>query len=156
MFNDPLEKMQGMQAMPGVAGMHDFGSQPSQQGGVPDLFSLLESEYKRWLDLKIRERRASGKPTLSLEEALKKAPHSSFVNFCKEYLAQNRPVQQFPADANLGFMLSNNLRAVLCPHSGGHVGYGGGMQGAGDVQITRGESQPGMHGVTDGGGIGII
>ena len=93
----------------------------------------------------------------SVEEALKKAPATSFRAFCDDYLARNRPVQQFPADANVGIMLSNNIRVVVSPRLPGEfAGYGGSMQHSGDIKISTGESQPGLDGVVQEGGIKII
>jgi hypothetical protein len=38
-----------------------------------------------------------------------------FVNFSKEYLATNRPMQSFHPEANIGTVLTNNVRVVLSP-----------------------------------------
>lgn len=132
-------------------------SNPRSQGTIPDLMTLLKEEYARYLSFVIAQRQRAGQPTIDLEEAMTKAPFHSFFVFCTRYLNKHRPVQQFAADANVGFMLSNNVRATLCPPvQGGYVGYGGQMQDAGDVGVTHGLSQPGMEGVVDGGGISII
>lgn len=146
----------GMPAMPGVAGLYDL--EPlAAAGHIPNLFDMLWTAYTRHLKLKLDERRASGHKVVSLEDALKNAPASHFLQFCTNYLTEHRPVQQFPADANLGFMLSNNVRALLCPAvSYGYAGQGGQMQDSHDVGVTRGHSQPGLNGVVNDGSIPII
>ena len=35
-----------------------------------------------------------------------------FVSFAKDYLATNRPVQSFQPEANIGVVLTNNIRLV--------------------------------------------
>lgn len=164
--NDP----RSMPQMAGVPGMHDQPSpyDRSSAGQVPWLMDLLRIEYGKFLRESIYRRRAQGQATISLEEALEKAPFQSFFNFCVRYLAAHRPVQSFPADANIGFMLSNNVRAVLCPHvPNAYVGPGGQMQGqeqgaygpmqsSGAVPIAHGLSQPGLDGALNDGGIPII
>jgi hypothetical protein len=126
-------------------------------GQIPDLLHLLWSAYVDELRRKIDERRARGRQSKSLQEALQDAPAHHFVAFCEGYLSRHRPVQQFPADGNLGFLLSNNVRALLCPaQQGAGAGPGGQMQDAGAVGVTSGEGQPGMGGISGTGGIPII
>jgi hypothetical protein len=151
-----------MQQMPGVGGLHEQEDleeqhQDTHTGAIPSLMDLLWMAYGRHLKLKLDERRASGQKAVSLEEALRRAPASHFFDFCCDYLSRHRPVQQFPSDANMGFMLSNNRRALLCPPvEGGYSGAGGQMQDAQAVGVTQGRSQPGMGGVFNDGGIPII
>lgn len=38
-----------------------------------------------------------------------------FARWCKGYLSNNRPVRTFPADANLGVVLSNNVQFIISP-----------------------------------------
>jgi len=66
-----------------------------------------------------------------------------FLDFCKTYLSDNRVVQNFPADANHGVVLSDNTRCMICPE----VNMSGTMQASSAVGITTGESQVGQEGV---------
>jgi hypothetical protein len=153
--NDPLG-MHGMQQMSGV-GFQDQPLQDSYVGGIVDLMTYLKQEYIQFLNLEIEKRKARGMKTMSLEEAITITPFDSFFKFCRQFLSRHRPVQSFPADANQGMMLSNNARIVLCPAAqGDFAGYGGSMQHSGDINITQGQSQPGMNGVVNDGGIKII
>ena len=148
----------GMAQMPGIRGFDDPYAQPQQQGGIPCLMTLLWEAYARHIKLKLDARRAKGLSANTVENALAQAPATHFLEFCEAYLNKHRPVQQFPGDANLGFMLSNNVRALLCPPvPGGFAGAGGQMQDGGAVQVTHGQSQPGMEGIIqDDGGIRVI
>ena len=38
-----------------------------------------------------------------------------FVTFARDYLDSNRPRQSFNPEANIGTVLSNNVRLTLCP-----------------------------------------
>lgn len=38
-----------------------------------------------------------------------------FIDFARDYLAKNRPVQLFHADANYGFQLANGVSCLLAP-----------------------------------------
>lgn len=157
-MTDPFD-VNSMQHMTGLPGMHDRPHSAGEvhPGGVPDVVSLLWSEYERHIQRRLDDMRARGKEPKGLDRALVDAPATHFVEFCRAYLGRHRPVQQFPADANAGFMLSNNVRALLCPPiPGGHAGPGGRMQDAGAVGVTHGRSQPGLDGVIDDGGIAII
>ncbi len=161
--NDPV----GMQGhmhnqMPGIgyqqAQPNPYASQGlAADGGISDVFTLLHEEYRAFVALEIEKRQAIGqKVAMTLEEAMTKAPFTSFFNFSRRYLAQHRPVQQFVADGNVGVMLSNNKRVLLCPAmQGGFAGHGGSMQHSGDINITPGQRQPGMEGVIPQGDGGI-
>lgn len=79
---------------------------------------------------------------------------AGFLAYARDYLSNHRPVQMFPADGNMGFQLTNNLSALLCPAT--DAGQGGTMQDAGAVPMTHGYSQPGQEGVSSTKGQKII
>lgn len=105
---------------------------------TPHLMQHLWNEYKRWLEAKRQQLLAQGlKSVLSLDEAVRKAPATSFVRFCVDYLRDQRPVELFALDANYGFRLSNNVSVALCPG----IESSGPMQDAQAVAVTEGIGQ---------------
>jgi hypothetical protein len=72
---------------------------------------------------------------------------AEFIEFCNEYLDRHRTVQTYPADANIGIVLANNVRLLVHPPSGAGMG---GMQNSGAVDVTEGKTQPGQEGVLPG------
>lgn len=114
-----------------------FDSIMHTQGGAPHLLQHLLDEYVKHLNEKTEERTKAGKASLPIAEALAKTPMMSFLRWAKEYLATNRPVQNFFVDENLGIRLSNNANVVLSPG----VNLQGTMQDAGAVAVTHGQGQ---------------
>ena len=55
-----------------------------------------------------------------------------FVSFSKEYLTTNRPMQSFHPEANIGTILTNNVRVILAPSTGEKV--------AGDMAPVPGDT----------------
>lgn len=149
---DPAQPGQGAVAVSGDDANPLFdGHAYTTGGGLPHLMELLRSEYRRYLQGEIDRRQRLGQRTISLQEAMTKAPFDNFYNFCVQYLTHNRPVENFFVDMNHGLKLSNNARVVVCPGTA----VQGTMQDSGAVGVTQGLSQPGMGGVLPGGGIGI-
>jgi hypothetical protein len=70
---------------------------------------------------------------------------STFWEFCAEYLDNNRMVETWPADSNIGIKLSNNVRVLIHPVGKADAGQ---MQSTDSVGVTKGDSQPGHEGVT--------
>lgn len=141
-----------------IPSMSGIGGQPFDAGGINGLVATLWAAYEDSVRVRLDDMRAAGHRTAEFKDAIRRAPATDFFKFCQDYLAENRPVQTFAADSNVGFMLSNNVRAVLSPPLEGEFrGYGGYMQDAGDVGITRGSGQPGLGGVVGGdSGLKII
>ena len=72
------------------------------------------------------------------------AEAANFLAWAKDFLAANRPVENFPADSNHGVRLSNNDRVLVCPP----VPAPGTTAPSGAVEITHGASQSGQEGVS--------
>ena len=65
-----------------------------------------------------------------------------FVDFAKDYLATNRPTQSFQPEANIGTVLTNNIRLVLSPPTdsllpGDMANIAGGGQGSIPIRGDR-------------------
>ena len=97
-----------------------------------------------FLKAEIETRRAAGKATVDIGEALPKIPATVFAKWAAEYLRTNRVVQNFFVDENHGMLLSNNRSVVVSPG----IDIRGTMQDAGAVGVTQGRSSPGNEGVT--------
>mgnify|MGYP006890191480 FL=1 len=128
-----------------------FDSIAHTQGGVTHLMQLLWDEYLVHLRETIEKRTKAGKPSVSLTEAIKRAPATDFAKFCADYLAVHRPVQSFFIDENMGLMLRNQKSVAVSPG----VEIRGTMQDAGAVQVTEGVSQEGLNGVVPGENLSI-
>lgn len=115
------------------------------QGGLTHLMQYLWDAYCSYLQEEIDKRKEEHKPVVSLQEAKKKAPASHFANWCTEYLKENRPVENFFIDGNVGVRLTNNMCIAISP--GTHIQ--GTMQESGAVPVTEGKSQRDMNGVID-------
>lgn len=70
--------------------------QPGPAAGIPDLVTHLEGAY------------AEARPS----------PHArslpDFLDFARAHLDANRPVQTFAADANVGLVLPDATRVLVC------------------------------------------
>lgn len=121
--------------------------------GQPHLLEHLWAKYRAFLQTKLDELTRAGKKAADLDTAVRRAPAEHFLAFAVEYLAKNRPVENFFVDMNHGVVLSDTSRVVVSP------GYDlrGTMQQSGAVGVTVGASQPGLDGVVQAGGaIGVI
>lgn len=118
-----------------------FDSTQHTTSGAPHVSQFLWDRYKDHLAERIEERIAKGLATITLEEAIKKAPAVAFIKFCAGYLAEHRVVQSFFVDMNHGIQLDNNERFVICPGTE----IRGTMQPSHSVDITESRSQ--MDGV---------
>jgi len=119
-----------------------FTPEDLTQGGFPHLIMHLWQEFTDDLDRELKKRQAEGKQTLTLEQALIKAPALTFCEFASNYLKTNRPVEQFFIDENYGLRLSNNKTVAVSPG----VDIRGTMQGSGAVPVTPGMPQK-DHGI---------
>ncbi len=121
------------------------------QGSVPDLLTYLLAAYKAQLQRRIDERVVQSGPASvrTLDEALTHAPVLDFMRFALEFLAENRPAETFPVDANIEIRLSNGDLVLICPGTQ----LSGTMQASHSVQIAAQGKRGGMQG--DGGAIGI-
>jgi hypothetical protein len=113
------------------------------QAGMPHLVQLLWDRYLEHLAKEIETRKEKGLGAVPLPEAIRRAPATHFVEFAANYLKRNRVVENFFVDENHGLRLSDNTTCVVCPGTN----VQGTMQDAGEVGVTRGESQPGNEGV---------
>lgn len=118
------------------------------QGGVPHLLEYLWARYREFLKDELDGRAEAGKPAGTLEEALRRAPATSFVRWASDFLRDNRVVEAFFIDDNHGLRLTDNALVAVCPG----VDLRGTMQESRTVAITSGRSQPGLEGVKDQGG----
>lgn len=128
-----------------------FDSIAHTQGGVTHLTQLLWDAYVERLRGRIEDRKTQGKPAVTLEEAIRRAPATDFAKFCADYLAVHRPVQSFFIDENLGILLRNQMSVALSPG----VEVRGTMQDSGAVQVTEGMSQEGLNGVVNASNLSI-
>ncbi len=115
------------------------------QGGMPHLIQHLWDEYQKYLIEQLEERKKAKKPTVSLEEAKKKAPATHFATWASDYLKEFRPVENFFIESNCGVRLTNNMCVAISP---GTV-IQGTMQDSHSVPVTEGKSQRDMNGVID-------
>jgi len=128
-----------------------FDSISHTQGGVTHLIQLLWDEYLNHLREAIEKRAKAGKASVTLVEAIRRAPATDFAKFAADYLAVHRPVQSFFIDENLGILLRNQKSVAVSPG----VEIRGTMQDAGAVQVTEGLSQEGLNGVTPSDNLSI-
>lgn len=84
-------------------------------GGAPHLLALLWDLYRRHLGDQLAALTAQGKKVRSLERVLETVPATSFIAFSAAYLDQNRVVDSFFADSNLGIRLTDHRRFLVCP-----------------------------------------
>lgn len=111
------------------------------QGGMPHLVELLLAEYRQSIDERNVRLHDRGLEPEDADQVI--AAATPLLDFFREYLTENRPVQAFPVDENFGLQLSNNLRFVVSP---GTPTIQGTMQDAGSIGISTGLSQPGQGG----------
>ena len=110
------------------------------QADVPHLIQFLKDEFVKYLE-------KGGKGPAETQTA------QLFWEFAAEYLEKNRTVENWPADANIGVRLSNNMRMLLHPATAEGTGQ---MQDSGAVGVTEGQTQSGQEGVIDGQGKRVI
>lgn len=134
-----------------MAGSDMFDSASHTQGGLPHLMQHLWDAYAAYLQTELDKRAAAGKPTVTLDEAKKKAPATAFAQWATEYLAENRVAESFFIDANHGIKLANNAMVAICPG----VEIRGSMQDSNAVPVMEGRSQPHQEGITKTGGLRI-
>ena len=99
-------------------------STPSESatGGNLTLLDLLAAEYRKT---------PPPPPIGSSREPFQPEPADSlraFLRFANAYLAENRPVEAFAVDANIGIRLANLVSVLVAPPLGqdaGSVGTGG-------------------------------
>lgn len=133
----------GYEGVVGVNNAPFFDSFSHTQGGAKHLLQHLLDEYVKVLNAQIEERKAAGKPTCTIDEAVAKMPMMKFLQFGKDYLTENRPVQNFFVDENVGLRLSNNANIVVSPG----INVQGTMQNSGAISVTHGVSQREQEGV---------
>ncbi len=102
---------------------------------MPHLIQHLWDAYQVWLGEKIQERITAGTPTVPLEEALKRAPATSFAKFCADYLTEHRIAEIFQLESNLGVRLTNGMQLSILP---GSTAGDGAMEESVSVAITPG------------------
>lgn len=105
-------------------------------GAIKHLLQHLWDAYLAHLDDRIRERTKEGKASRPLGQAARAAPARSFLEFAAAYLAEQRVVESFPLDFNLGVRLADNTLLSLCPPAD----VAGTMQGGVSVAITEGRT----------------
>ena len=113
---------------------------PGQGADLPHLIQHLKNEFVKHAAAKM-----GSEPTEMKSRAVEKWPAKEFWDFCADYLANNRTVENWPADRNIGLRLSNNTRVLVHPAT--RAGSGD-MQDSGSVPITEGQTQPGQEGVS--------
>jgi len=126
-----------------------FNPETHSQGGMPNLLQFLVAEYLAYMGQANKDRAEQGQEPLDAQKTVQKA--KPLLAFFEAYLRTNRPVNVFPIDMNYGVQLSNHKRFAVSP--GVVEDFRGSMQNSGAVEVTHGRSQPGISGVTDGGGI---
>lgn len=123
-----------------------FDATAHTQGGLPHLIQFLWDEYAKHLDRLLKERAGAGKPAVDLQTAKTKAPAVNFAKWASDYLKENRIVESFFIDGNLGVRLTNMKTVAVCP---GLEEIRGTMQESNAIGITHGRSQPDNNGVID-------
>lgn len=123
-----------------------FDATAHTQGGLPHLIQFLWDEYAKHLDRLLKERAEAGKPAVDLHTAKTKAPATNFAKWASDYLKDNRIVESFFIDGNLGIRLTNTKMVAVCP---GLEEIRGTMQDANAIGITHGRSQADNNGVVD-------
>lgn len=123
-----------------------FDATAHTQGGLPHLIQFLWDEYAKHLDRLLKERAEAGKPAVDLHTAKTKAPATNFAKWASDYLKDNRIVESFFIDGNLGIRLTNMKMVAVCP---GLEEIRGTMQDANAIGITHGRSQADNSGVVD-------
>jgi hypothetical protein len=123
-----------------------FDATAHTQGGLPHLVQFLWDEYAKHLDRLLTERKEAGKPVTDLQTAKTKAPAVHFAKWASDYLKENRIVESFFIDGNLGIRLTNMKMVAVCP---GLDEIRGTMQDSHAVGITHGRSQADNNGVID-------
>lgn len=124
-----------------------FDSMARTQGGLPHLIQFLWDAYvKERLEVAIEEKRATGKPTVDLETAKKKAPAVDFAAWATQYLTENRIMESFYIDGNVGLRLTTMQCVAVCPGINEEVAPGS-MQESNAIGITQGRSRPDNNGV---------
>jgi hypothetical protein len=127
----------------GVNDKNLFDEVAHTQGGMPHILQYLWDAYVRYLQAEISKRRESNKPTVTVEQAVTRAPAIKFVEWAANYLQEHRVVENFYVDANHGIRLSNNDTLVISPGTN----IQGTMQDSGAINVTEGKSQQNMEGI---------
>lgn len=109
-------------------------------GGLPTLVQVIEQALNKDIQERLERLKADGRKVITLEQARRRVTLAMFGKFAADYLAENRVVEVFAVDANVGLVLSNHVRCVVCPGTD----VAGTMQESGAVGVTSGRSQAGM------------
>jgi len=123
-----------------------FNSQAYTQAGVPHLMQYLWDKYCEHLQEEINRRIESRRATVDLATAKSRAPATNFATWASNYLENNRVVDSFFIDENLGIRLTNGVRLAVCPG----IEVRGTMQPVTEIRVTEGadpvqETQQGMR-----------
>lgn len=113
---------------------------PGQGADLPHLIQHLKNKF-------VEHCNAQNTSTHPAAKSVAPAYHSAeeFWDFCADYLANNRTVENWPADRNIGIRLSDNNRVLVHPATKAGSGE---MQDSGSIAITEGLTQPGQEGVS--------
>lgn len=103
-------------------------------GGLPTLHEVLVAAFREQLQGRMNELAAAGREVATLDEVMGRVTLRAFSAFAADYLAENRVVETFAVDANVGLLLSNQVRCVVSPG----VDVTGTMQESAAVGITTG------------------
>lgn len=122
----------------GGAARPGFDSTAHTTGGMPHLMQYLWDQYREFLRHQIERKTLEGKRTIPLEEALRRAPATSFVAFAADFLGEQRIQELFPLDANYGVRLANGDYVAICPGTD----IQGTMQESTSIDVMEGKSRP--------------
>lgn len=120
-------------------------------GGLPTLMEVVQQAFEDHLKSRLEALAAEGHKTVTFEQAKRKATLAMFLTFAGRYLAEHRVVETFAVDANVGLVLSNQVRCVACPG----LDIAGTMQDSDAVGVTQGVSQPHLQGVVPTKSMGV-
>ncbi len=108
--------------------------------GLPTLLEHLKKVFLARLEKRLEAERArtnKDAPTkMDVLDVFRRCSPLLFLEFCDEYLKTNRITETFAVDSNVGVVLSDLSRCVICP--GTEVD--GTMLDAGAVAITEGRA----------------
>lgn len=133
-----------------VAGPGGLFSEPGQ---LTHLMQHLWDRYKLHLEVLLGTRAGRGQKVPTLDATIKKAPAIHFAEWATQYLTDNRPVETFFSEGNVGLRLTNNVLVVLSP--GEEQTKPGTMQQSASFSVTEGRSQPGNEGVSTTSGLRV-
>lgn len=120
-------------------------------GGLPTLMQVIDQALSKDIQERLERLQATGQKVMTLEQARRKVTLDMFKKFAADYLAEHRVVEVFTVDANIGLVLSNHVRCVVCPGTD----VAGTMQDSGAIGITAGRNQAGMPDGVDSHSYGI-